>query len=685
MNTNKPLTCNVTSTLPDDQKPPSPQISPNNPKIPSQDSSFKKPDSKRKSSASDSPGLLRPNTFPKEVNKNDLTLANNKAGQVLNAYHNGYINTCMQSSVDGINMFNTKPRGSINDDHLDVLTEKMSNQNLQKDQEAEQPQPLNSKTYERIRRKGSGSGQNSNADLLTDPNSFSHEFNNIPACPPINPNNKLGLRSRNRSGKTMKTLDERARTDMAQPVMTLSNSRTIYTHGRPPWYSAEGEFKDAFLIGICGGSASGKTTVAKKIIEKLNMNWVVLLSMDCFYKDLNEEELELAAKNEWNFDAPHSFDLDMCVEMLQKLKQGRAIDCPQYDFTTHQRDDISKPIYGATVIIFEGILSMCDERLRNLMDLKIFVDTDSDVRLARRLARDMASRARDLKSVIAQYEKFVKPAYDTYIHPLIKYADIVIPRGGENAVAINLLTQQITKELNKRFQTIRSSLVNAHIGEALPDTLSVLPSTNQVKGIHTILRNKNSSRDDFIFYSNRLMRLLFEFAMAELPHEEIIINTPQKKVYKGSKFAGKGLCGVSILRAGETMENSLLKVTRDIRLGKILIQTNHDNSEPELHFLRLPQNIENEHVILMDATVATGAAAMMAIRILLDHGVLQENIILTSLLMAETGIHTVAYAYPKVKLVTTAVDKTLDENFHIVPGMGNFGDRYFGTDKSSED
>jgi len=181
------------------------------------------------------------------------------------------------------------------------------------------------------------------------------------------------------------------------------------------------------------------------------------------------------------------------------------------------------------------------------------------------------------------------------------------------------------------------------------------------------------------------MRILFEHTCGLLPHEELTIDTPQKKFYKGKKFGGKGLCGVSILRAGETMEHALLQVTRDIRLGKILIQTNHVNSEPELHFLRLPQNIEEEHVILMDATVATGAAAMMAIRILLDHGVLQENIILTSLLMAETGIHTVAYAYPKVKLVTTAVDKTLDENFHIVPGMGNFGDRYFGTDKCEDE
>ena len=231
--------------------------------------------------------------------------------------------------------------------------------------------------------------------------------------------------------------------------MTISNERTIYTHGRPPWYSAEGEFQDAFLIGICGGSASGKTTVAKAIIEKLNMNWVVLLSMDCYYKNLNEHELDLAAQNEWNFDAPHSFDLDYCVEQLANLKKGRAIECPQYDFASHQRENTTKPIYGATVIIFEGILSMCDERLRDLMDLKIFVETDSDIRLARRLKRDMASRGRDLSGIIAQYEKFVKPAYESYIHPLIKFADIVIPRGGENKVAIGLISRQIEMELDK--------------------------------------------------------------------------------------------------------------------------------------------------------------------------------------------------------------------------------------------
>lgn len=176
------------------------------------------------------------------------------------------------------------------------------------------------------------------------------------------------------------------------------------------------------------------------------------------------------------------------------------------------------------------------------------------------------------------------------------------------------------------------------------------------------------------------MRKLFELALSLLPHDSVEVETPQGINYLGTKFGGNGLCGVSILRAGETMEHALFQVTKDIRLGKILIQTNNDTGEPELHFLRLPSNLEEEHVILMDATVATGAAAMMAIRVLLDHGVKQKNILLTSLLMAMTGVHSVAYAYPEVKMVTTAVDNVLDDKFHMVPGMGNFGDRYFGTD-----
>uniref|UniRef100_A0A8B9LHW8 Uridine-cytidine kinase 1-like 1a n=1 Tax=Astyanax mexicanus TaxID=7994 RepID=A0A8B9LHW8_ASTMX len=123
------------------------------------------------------------------------------------------------------------------------------------------------------------------------------------------------------------------------------------------------------------------------------------------------------------------------------------------------------------------------------------------------------------------------------------------------------------------------------------------------------------------------------------------------------------------------MEPALRAVCKDVRIGKILIQTNLDSGEPELHYLRLPKDISEDHVILMDSTVSTGAAAMMAIRVLLDHDVQEENILLGSLLMAELGVHSVAYAFPRVKIITTAVDKSLDDFLHVVPGIGGAGDR----------
>uniref|UniRef100_A0A914UP12 uridine/cytidine kinase n=1 Tax=Plectus sambesii TaxID=2011161 RepID=A0A914UP12_9BILA len=140
------------------------------------------------------------------------------------------------------------------------------------------------------------------------------------------------------------------------------------------------------------------------------------------------------------------------------------------------------------------------------------------------------------------------------------------------------------------------------------------------------------------------------------------------------------ICGVSILRAGETMENALRGVVKDCKMGKILIQTNQETNGPELYYLRLPKDVHQYRILLMDATVATGAAALMAIRVLLDHDVPEENIMLLSLLMCETGVHSVAYAFPKVRLITTAVDRELSAQFHVLPGVGNFGDRYYGTE-----
>ncbi|XP_074847683.1 uridine-cytidine kinase-like 1 isoform X4 [Carettochelys insculpta] len=333
-------------------------------------------------------------------------------------------------------------------------------------------------------RRDSGSGEDSLDTLLS----------RLPLTPALSP--------RKRTTSQSKT----------EPPLLRTSKRTIYTAGRPPWYTETGTpFKEAFVIGLCGGSASGKTTVANKIIEALDVPWVVLLSMDCFYKVLNKEQQELAAHNEYNFDHPDAFDLDLLTSVLRKLKKGKSVKVPVYDFTTHSRRKEWKTIYGANVVVFEGILSFANKELLKLLDMKVFVDTDSDIRLVRRLQRDILERGRDVVGVIKQYHKFVKPAFEQYIEPTVQVADIVVPRGGENFVALDLIVQHVHSQLEKREITVRGScagicedslspflpchagrsvaaLASAHQGQPLPKSLSVLESTPQVRGMHTIIR-----------------------------------------------------------------------------------------------------------------------------------------------------------------------------------------------------
>ncbi|KAG9282559.1 uridine-cytidine kinase-like 1 isoform X1 [Astyanax mexicanus] len=534
---------------------------------------------------------------------------------------------------------------------MEVTMNQAELQNPPKECRVEEERPMS--------RSDSGSGEDSLDGLIRQ---------NCPLTPSLSP--------RKRTTSQSKT----------EPPLLRTNKRTIYTAGRPPWYNVTGTtFKEAFVIGLCGGSASGKTTVANKIIEALDVPWVVLLSMDSFYKVLSKEEQELASKNEYNFDHPDAFDFELLVTILRKLKKGKSIKVPVYDFTSHSRRKEWKTVYGANVVIFEGILAFANKELLKLLDMKVFVDTDSDIRLVRRLKRDISERGRDIAGVIKQYNKYVKPAFEQYIEPTVQVADIVVPRGGENFVALDLIVQHVHSQLEKRkLRWDISALASAHQGQPLPTTLSVMESTPQVRGMHTIIRNKETNRDEFIFYSKRLMRLLIEHALSFLPLKPVSVETPQGTIYEGKRLSGKRITGVSILRAGETMEQALMAVCKDIRLGKILIQTNHDTGEPELHYLRLPKDISEDYVILMDSTVSTGAAALMAVRVLLDHDVQEDKIFLLSLLMAEMGVHSVAYAFPKVRIITTAVDKKVNDEFHIIPGIGNFGDRYFGTDTPSD-
>jgi uridine kinase len=199
------------------------------------------------------------------------------------------------------------------------------------------------------------------------------------------------------------------------------------------------------IIGICGGTGSGKTTVAKKILETVDSTSVALLQQDHYYKALAHLTLEERARQ--NFDHPDSLDMELFVEHLQMLKNGRGINRPVYDFTIHTRSKQTVRVEPKPVVIVEGILIFDNRALRDLMDIKIFVDTDSDLRFIRRLQRDMTERARTVDSVIHQYLNTVRPMHLEFVETSKRYADVIIPEGGFNMVGIDLLIEKIRAQL----------------------------------------------------------------------------------------------------------------------------------------------------------------------------------------------------------------------------------------------
>jgi uridine kinase len=197
------------------------------------------------------------------------------------------------------------------------------------------------------------------------------------------------------------------------------------------------ERMSAFVIGVAGGSGSGKTTVVRRIVESIGDGQVTVLDHDRYYRDRNDLRLEERAA--LNYDHPDALETDLMVRHVVALREGRPIDAPVYDFARHQRRPDTETFQPRRVLIVEGILIFADPALRGLMDLKVFVDTDDDTRFIRRLKRDVAERGRTMDSVIDQYLGTVKPMYLEFVEPSKRYADIIIPQGGHNAVAIDLL------------------------------------------------------------------------------------------------------------------------------------------------------------------------------------------------------------------------------------------------------
>lgn len=343
------------------------------------------------------------------------------------------------------------------------------------------------------------------------------------------------------------------------------------------------------------------------------------------------------------------------------------------------------------MIILEGIYALWDSRIVNMMDLKVFVETDLDICLARRLNRDILHRGRELELSIQQWDRFVKPNFVRHIYATRNNANILTPRGSDNEVAINMITTRIRRQLegksSKHLNDLLSLGNHSNISwvscNSLP-CVRLLDQSSQVQAIHTILFNRYTPRDEFIFYFNRIATLLVSKALdevsAKLPSR--ILTTPTNVVVDGVDLSYENLCAVTIIRGGQCFVNALRSTIPTIRIGRLLIQSDSRTGEPKLHSLNLPEYIDpkptttngqisqadldrvkNAQVLLVDTQLSSGAAATMATAILLDHGVQQENIVLVAYTATEISIQRLTIAFPNIKVVVARIDSKLLPRF----------------------
>ncbi|KAF2121354.1 uridine kinase family-domain-containing protein [Lophiotrema nucula] len=429
----------------------------------------------------------------------------------------------------------------------------------------------------------------------------------------------------------------------------------------PPW-------GDASIIGVAGGSGSGKTSLALAIVASLNLPWVVIMSMDSFYKPLTPAQSKKAFSNDYDFDSPEAIDFDILVDRLRDIKQGKVAEIPVYSFEKHARVEETTTIYSPHVLILEGIFALHDPRVLELLDLKIFAEADSDLCLSRRLVRDIKERGRDIEGCIKQWFDFVKPNFHKYVAPQREIADVIVPRGIENKVAIAMLSDSIQKTLHRKSTLHQQELRRlGQIAEESPlsENACVIKQTNQVRGIHTLLMNPETESEEYIFYFDRMTCLLIEKAVDFLPFTPAQVSTPAPHNYP---YMGLHktleVSAVVILRGGSAFETGLRRTIPDCRTGRILIQTNYRTGEPELHYRALPSNIaEHGLVMLLDPQMSTGGAALMAVRVLVDHGVPEDRIVFVTYLAGRVGVNRVLSAFPDVRAVVARLGDDMEDRW----------------------
>ncbi|EEB08550.2 uridine kinase/uracil phosphoribosyltransferase [Schizosaccharomyces japonicus yFS275] len=453
-------------------------------------------------------------------------------------------------------------------------------------------------------------------------------------------------------------------------MTSLSSMSTNAVTYQPPWRRIR-------FVGIAGPSGSGKTSVAQSIVKSLNQPNVVILSLDSFYKPLTPEQRQQALQNNYDFDKPESIDWDLLYEKLVEIKAGRKVEIPVYSFIEHNRLNETITVYGASIIIVEGIFALFNENIRSLFDVSIFLDTDPDVCLSRRLSRDITYRGRDILGVLQQYSRFVKPSYDTYVRTQAKYTDIIVPRGRDNKTALNMVYNYIIRTLSHQSSGHMRNLSTLQaMAPTINDiTLNIieLRKTPELEAIKTILLDKSTDSDSVQFYLSRIGSMLMSLMSDCLAFEETEVTLHSGSKWTGLKLA-KQICGVSILRSGGTLEAALLRQYTDVRMGKILVQIHGETGEPSLKFYKFPHGIAAMDVVLMAAALRDEANVLMALQVLVDFGVPQESIILVVYVSLVESIKTLSLVFPKITIVTAFVEPSAERCFSMLDIEGV----YFG-------
>uniref|UniRef100_A0A7S4L306 uracil phosphoribosyltransferase n=1 Tax=Paramoeba aestuarina TaxID=180227 RepID=A0A7S4L306_9EUKA len=422
---------------------------------------------------------------------------------------------------------------------------------------------------------------------------------------------------------------------------------------------------------------------------KLLGNQLVCVSEHSFYKTPPED----SNSQNYNWDHPEAVDFELFYNTLNSLKLGKNVEIAVKKHSPHDSENNkNEEVYGADVLLVVGTLVLYEPKLRELMDLKVFIDADQDNCLVRRLRRDVFGRKFDCKDVLQKYNDHVKPGYNAYILPTKQFANVIVPCRSKlfDEVSIALISQFISTKLKERDQY--ELTLEIPKWSSPPSQVHIMPQTQLIRSLSTILRNEKTPLVDFIFHTDRLSRLLAEFALDSViadmykPDEgkgkedmgvkEVV--TPTGSVYTGVKLDYSKVSVVSIMRAGEALENGVREVIKDIKIGKMLIQS--ENKAPRLFYCSLHNIISPDApVLLLDATLATGSTVKMAVRVLLDHGVQEKNIYFLTIVSSPQGVHSVLKTYSQLNIFTATMDEDLDERLYISPGIGNFGDRYFGT------